>query len=284
MVRNRGAPADLTLAMTPSPASTVVYDGSLAGLLCVVFDVFDLDVRPARVEREARHAPSMFGTPVRVASDPERAARVWRGLEGVDGFDESLVLRCWLYDTTASDTDVVHLCARVFRQGAAAARDFGDEAVFRCEQVRKKMNREIHRTHAFVRFAEAEDGLYLARIEPDFDVLPLAVAHFEDRYQDQEWIIWDERRRYGFWFTPGNATAVRVDARSFARDDGEQRALTPGHQVGMAAHEDGFQRLWGAYFQSVNIAARANPKLHLAHVPRRYWRHLTEKRPDATAS
>ena len=46
----------------------------------------------------------------------------------------------------------------------------------------------------------------------------------------------------------------------------------------MHPQEDGFQRLWGTYFDSVNIEARANPRLHRQHVPPRYWRHLTEKR------
>ena len=44
-----------------------------------------------------------------------------------------------------------------------------------------------------------------------------------------------------------------------------------------AAHEDGFQSLWSTYFDAVTIEARRNFKLHRAHVPLRYWRHLTEK-------
>ena len=31
------------------------------------------------------------------------------------------------------------------------------------------------------------------------------------------------------------------------------------------------------YFKSTNIVARKNTKLHTQHVPKRYWKYLTEK-------
>ena len=288
--------------MPPVTATpTTLYDGSLAGLLSVVFQVFDNGLVVERLERACRYVPGMFGHPVEVATNEAHARRVWAGLDRHPPFDKELVLRCWLFDTTQSDSDILHLLVRLFREGFAASEDYRDEAIFRCRQVHKKMFREIHRTHAFVRFAEAEDGLYFARIDPDFDVLPLAVEHFEQRYQDQEWLIWDGRRHYGFWFTPGFAKAQRVnlpdeegydasphpsnEQPASAHDDSTALqglpsafAKTPHDPATQAPHEDGFQQLWGTYWHSVNIEARKNPKLHLQHVPRRYWRHLTEKR------
>ena len=266
---------------------TVLYDGSLAGLLSVVFDRFANGLQVDRLVRERRYVPDMFGAPVRVATDEAHARRVWRGLGKFEGFDRELVLRNWLFDTTESDTDIAHLITRMFQEHEDISEDYRDEAVFRCYQVHKKMFREIHRVHAFVRFEEAEDGLYFARIDPDFDVLPLAVEHFEDRYQDQEWMIWDGRREYGFWYAPGGGKSVRVGlppkhALEGGGDAGDglpvlAQAPTDAAPAEAAAHEDGFQRLWSTYFDAVNIEARRNFKLHRAHVPLRYWRHLTEK-------
>ena len=270
--------------MNPSPAPTTLFDGSLAGLLSVVFEVFANGLVVERLERADRYAPGMFGSPITVTTDEAHAKRVWEGLGKFRGFDRELVLRNWLFDTVRSDTDIVHLMVRMFReQSVEVAEDYRDEAIFRCRQVHKKMFREIHRTHAFVRFGEAEDGLYFARIDPDFDVLPLAVEHFEERYQDQEWLIWDGRRDYGFWYAPGQAKSTRVELPpGQVLPEGQPTAL-PSHPQPVLAeaapHEDGFQRLWGTYFDSVNIEARANPRLHKQHVPPRYWRHLTEKRP-----
>ncbi|KAA9213958.1 DUF4130 domain-containing protein, partial [Acinetobacter baumannii] len=34
---------------------------------------------------------------------------------------------------------------------------------------------------------------------------------------------------------------------------------------------------WKDYFNSVNISARKNIKLHIQYVPKRYWRYMNEK-------
>ncbi|MGB1209996.1 MAG: DUF4130 domain-containing protein, partial [Lacinutrix venerupis] len=40
-----------------------------------------------------------------------------------------------------------------------------------------------------------------------------------------------------------------------------------------------FQQLWKDYFKSTNIKSRKNMKLHIQHVPKRYWKYLSEKSP-----
>jgi probable DNA metabolism protein len=42
--------------------------------------------------------------------------------------------------------------------------------------------------------------------------------------------------------------------------------------------EHEYQTLWNDYFKSTNIASRINPKLHTQHVPKRYWKYLSEKK------
>ncbi|RYE25413.1 MAG: DUF4130 domain-containing protein, partial [Sphingobacteriales bacterium] len=38
-----------------------------------------------------------------------------------------------------------------------------------------------------------------------------------------------------------------------------------------------YQLLWKSYFNNSNIKERKNMKLHIQHIPRRYWKYLTEK-------
>jgi hypothetical protein len=37
------------------------------------------------------------------------------------------------------------------------------------------------------------------------------------------------------------------------------------------------RQLWRSYFATFDIRERRNPKLHLRHLPRRYWQYLPEK-------
>ncbi|MFN8364013.1 MAG: DUF4130 domain-containing protein [Cloacibacterium normanense] len=53
---------------------------------------------------------------------------------------------------------------------------------------------------AFVRFELLQDEVYFAKIEPDFNVLPLIRKHFKERYADQKWMIFDLKRHYGIFY------------------------------------------------------------------------------------
>jgi len=87
---------------------------------------------------------------------------------------------------------------------------------------------------------------------------------------DQKWIIYDMKRKYGIWYDLEQIEYMELEFSN-----------TGGNAVngGSIYFEDEvlYQDLWKNYFTSVNIASRKNMKLHLRHIPRRYWRHLTEK-------
>lgn len=45
----------------------------------------------------------------------------------------------------------------------------------------------------------------------------------------------------------------------------------------LADAEKDYQELWKTYFKAVDIPERRNMKLHVQHVPKRYWKYLIEK-------
>ncbi len=139
---------------------------------------------------------------------------------------------------------------------------------------------DTHNTHsideelrmkAFTRFQKSADGLYVAMIEPDFNVLPLISGFFTKRYADQRWLIYDVKRSYGLLHADGLVTEVELT-------DSKKGALTPADATVTWDERDVFfERLWKLYFKSTNIESRRNMKLHLQHVPKRYWKYLPEK-------
>jgi probable DNA metabolism protein len=123
---------------------------------------------------------------------------------------------------------------------------------------------------AFVRFRLTKDGLYFASIEPDFDVLPLISKHFNSRYADQKWVIYDLKRNYGLYYDLEKVDIINISLP-------EDFDATKTSQDFFAAEELEFQTLWQDYFESTNIPSRKNMKLHIRHVPKRYWKYLSEK-------
>ena len=65
------------------------------------------------------------------------------------------------------------------------------------EKLCMKVRREAHRMKGFVRFRQTGEDRYLALVAPRYDVLPLIRRHFESRFADQTWIIYDTSRNYG---------------------------------------------------------------------------------------
>lgn len=124
---------------------------------------------------------------------------------------------------------------------------------------------------AFVRFQLSKDALYYCLIQPDFNVLPLISNHFEKRYADQRWLIYDIRRQYGLYYDLEKVTEVYMQ---FSENLNDKNAFSSI----IDEKEELYQKLWQQYFSSVNIAARRNMKLHIQHMPKRYWRWLTEKK------
>ena len=101
-------------------------------------------------------------------------------------------------------------------------------------------------------------------------MLPLILNHFKKRYADQKWIIYDIKRAYGIYYDLQDAVFIQLNFASSKQD---------GKTIISSYSEDEtlYQALWKDYFKHVNIPARKNTKLHLQHVPKRYWKHLTEK-------
>ncbi len=148
--------------------------------------------------------------------------------------------------------------------------DYSNSAVLTIVQIAKNVYREKHRMEAFVRFQLTEDNLYYAIIEPDFNVLPLIKKHFYDRYADQCWMIYDTRRKYGLYYDKEKVMSVSMN---FDAETNGGKSIRNIYNE----KEELYQKLWQQYFSSVNIAARKNMKLHIQHMPKRYWRFLTEK-------
>jgi len=136
----------------------------------------------------------------------------------------------------------------------------------------KKVEREKHRMKAFIRFEKSEDGMYFARIAPDFNVIPLIITFFKDRYADQPWIIYDQKRLCGVLYDTDQVHHIR----KLPEDLSEH--MLPDKPLQMDEDETLYATLWRDYFKSTNIEARKNPKLHRQHVPKRYWHLLTEKK------
>lgn len=249
------------------------YDGSFEGLLTTIFEVYDRKVSSCSIRRSGARTAEMFAEIITVETDEMRAERVWNKLFAL--FEKAgmqTLYKAFLSEDQEVENAILQVVRYAIDRKKNILNDFGHLYVLKIQQLVKSVNRERHRMTAFVRFQLTKDDLYYAVVEPDFNVLPLIIPHFQNRYADQKWVIFDSRRRYGIYYD-----LEKTEIIGFLPNENMTSDFRPNANA-IGEGEDLYQDLWSNYFKSTNIKSRKNMKLHLQHVPRRYWKYLTEKR------
>ena len=255
-----------------------VFDHTLDGLLTAVFDSFFLHQQPEFLLAEGEQLPLFADEPHHVVTDSEKAERVWKGLEkhlSKDGL--RMITVSWLSEERALNQPLFNFICKVFRREPfdSYERNASDPDVLEVKNTCRRVLHEQLRMKQFIRFQKAKDGTYLAVVSPDHNVLPLIIDHFQDRFNDQPWLIYDAKRHYGYYYD-GAAAPIHITfedeaAVPFNLSNGKLDAdvLSENDQI--------FQQLWRTYFKAICIKERMNPRKQLQDMPRRYWKYMTEK-------
>ncbi|HEX8270921.1 MAG TPA: TIGR03915 family putative DNA repair protein [Flavobacterium sp.] len=252
---------------------TYVFDGSLEGLLTAIFEFYEQ--KPGRVElvSNANYQPALLDDAVEIISDEAKSARVWDGLKKKLSTDWQMrFYKTYLSETAESYQNLFDFACYIFDNKKGVEVNYGHPAVIAIFKMDKSVNRERHRMKAFIRFQETADGIFYAPVEPDYNVLPLIAGFFKNRYADQKWIIYDLKRKYGLYYDLDKVEEIKFD---FVPEAISSAPALPSEILN--TKEELYALLWNDYFKSTNIPARKNMKLHIQHVPKRYWKYLTEK-------
>ena len=265
-----------------------VFDGTMDGLLTAVFDAFALKEQPEQLLAEGDALPLFCERTYQVNTDEEKARRVWAGLEKRLNHEAmKLISVSWLSEQRELNTPLFLYICKVFRQGDIS-RNFADPDVLAVTNIARRVLHEQLRMKQFIRFQKAKDGTYLAVVSPDHNVLPIITDHFQDRFNDQPWLIYDAKRHYGYYYTPpqtpplkgaGSTCGDRPIRVTFEDEAAVPFDLRNGKLDAdiLSDNDQLFQDLWRTYFKAICIKERMNPRKQLQDMPRRYWKYMTEK-------
>lgn len=250
---------------------TLIYDGSFNGFLTAIFIAFEQKLPHADIQRKGQSQSGLFAETETIFTNIEKAQRVWNGVKNKSNTAIKHIYFAYLSEQSNIETLLYHYIRKLMGSKISGAHNFSDDCILKINQIAHKVGREKHRMEAFVRFQLTKDDVYFANIEPDFDVLPLISKHFRNRYADQQWIIYDVKRKYGLFYDLKTVEVISLDLTEIHTNSTEKSAA-------FTQEEYEFQNLWSNYFNSTNIKSRINTKLHTQHVPKRYWKYLSEKK------
>lgn len=249
------------------------YDKTFEGLLTAVFEAYRLKKFPDSIIKEGDTLPLFYDETYTVITDDEKAERVWKSLgKKLSKGALSMLTYSWLSEAS----DIAIVLFRYIRKITDASRsietNYADPDILTVSKLGKKVADERYRILQFMRFQKTTEGIYYGAMEPLYDVFPLTIRHFRDRFADQKWLIYDVKRHYGYYYD-----GKEVNEITFA--DPKQTHLLTGKldESLLDKNEKLFQTLWKSYFKSICIKERLNPVKHKKDMPVRYWKYLTEK-------
>ncbi|MDB5686166.1 MAG: uracil-DNA glycosylase [Rhizorhabdus sp.] len=126
----------------------------------------------------------------------------------------------------------------------------------RLELMAKDIGRDIHKMHAFVRFREVGDNVFVAWFEPDHHIVRINAGFFIRRYANMTWSI----------LTP--ELSIHWDGKTLRETPGATRADAP--------EGDPVEDLWKSYYASIFNPARLKVDMMVKEMPRRYWANMPE--------
>ena len=247
------------------------YDKTFEGLLTAIFDAYSRKVFPDRLLAEGDIAPMFMDDSYTVVTQEDKATRVWKGLENkLSKGACNMLTYVWLSEEEGSDDLMFRYIRKALDNKISIETNFADSDVLQMSQLARKVSHEELYLKQFVRFQKAADGIYFAPVSPIYNALPLTINHLKDRFSGQKWVVYDLKRKYGYYYDLHTVVEITLS-------DDEHLLSGKLDDALMAEDEKLFQELWKGYFKSMTIKERINPKLHRQHMPKRFWKYLTEK-------
>lgn len=236
------------------------YDGSFQGFLCCLFESFAARELPAAVLAPDQGQMSLFGSR-EIPTDPDKAARVARGLERLGGTVQDRLATGFLSDDPDKDLILLRFARLCFEKGPRAAQMLGDPDVAAAFALARAVGNETHQFMEFIRFEE-RNGMLGAVIHPKNRVLPLLAGHFCSRLPDESFLIFDANHGMALVRRPTGVEYLRMDRYLPGTDEAERD----------------WQRLWKRFYDALTIQERRNPVCQRTHQPKRFWQDMCEMR------
>ena len=243
----------------PPTDCVYIYDGSLAGFYCCVFESVYANELPLAIET-ADGIPRLFSSK-QITSDPAKAARVKQSLASkITVRAEELIETVFLSCLPEKELALLRFLLFGYEQGRKAINMLGHPLVAPLLAAEKHLLKEAHLWKGFVRFADY-NGRLVAKINPKNFVLPFMAAHFCQRYPEEDFLIFDTTHQAALIYENRQRQLIRLENLQLPQiEETEQQ----------------YQELWKRFYDTIAIEARTNPRCRMTNMPKRYWKYMPE--------
>lgn len=263
-----------------------VCENSMEGIFTAVYEGWRWGIRGKAVEISVREpeCPEFFTTVVPVSADSVKAGKVLRTVRDKLGI---VVYEAVCYTAVSTHPEKGTLVFQVLWLALSGKRcdrrimeNLANPAVNQVSKLRIKVWHELHRYYGFVRFREIGGSVLFSGITPENDILEMLAPHFENRFPNENWMIYDERRQKVLLHPRGCDCSVQKNAvlqKEYTGIPCETAGDTSaaGGCVGLVAEEE-YEELWKCFCKSITIQERRNPGLQQQLLPLKFRSNMPE--------
>ncbi|MBQ8603573.1 MAG: TIGR03915 family putative DNA repair protein [Oscillospiraceae bacterium] len=237
-----------------------IYDGSFEGFLCCVYNFYYNRLKPAGIISRADFTPSFYEN-LMIETDYEQVYKVRFAIEEKLGRRNlEFLTGCFLTCLEEKEMYMLRYVVKGFRVGPGIINHLSDRDVSVLFKAHRHLEREQHHFLGWVRFYKAGD-VYVSKIEPKNQILPLIAWHFTNRFADQPFMIYDATHKQALIYSRGDYRIIRADDIQMPQVSEDEKRT---------------QQLWKNFYDTIAIKERYNPKCRMNFMPKRTWANLTE--------
>lgn len=236
------------------------YDGSFDGLLCCVFESYDKKEIPMDILSPDTPQTMLFHEK-EIKTDSEKSSRVLSSIPKKMSHDAlDLVRHAFLSCFIQKELYILLFLRMGYQYGPSVMSMLTHDVVNTLVKAVKHLEKESHLLKGFLRFSISNNVL-VSEIEPKNYVLPLLTQHFCERYPEERFLIYDKTHGMALVYQPYQSKVIPIESLELPEADEEEQS---------------FQDLWRLFYDTIEVQGRHNPKCRMSHMPKRYWKYMTE--------
>lgn len=241
-----------------------LYDGTVDGLLSAISWIHEEEAVPENVVLAEREQ-TLFEDGFFIATNVTQAELLFTRIRNRAPDALYTLSMFMLAEKGGMESSLLHYVSLVLKHGDKVNGYLTHPAVRDIVSIAKKAGRELHRMKGLLRFEKLQDGAYLAKMEPDHNIIQPLASYFRTRLRAQHWFLYDVKRRTAAQWSNGVLQFGTIE-----------QFITPA----LSEDEKKVQFLWQTFFKTIAIADRKNPGLQKSNMPMKYWKYLTEKQVE----
>ncbi len=196
-------------------SKVLVYDGSFNGFLTAIFVGINEKIEIVGFQKTSSPQKGLFTETKIINTHISKAKKVWNSIEKKNGTILKNVYFAFLSEAEGIEFMLYKYIQKLYALLEPIELEQLAAIELKIVQLAKNVGKEKQLTEVSVDFNVTNDNVYVAEIEPAFNVLPLVSRHFRLRYPKQQWIVFDRKRNYGMYYNLVSVEIIDLETKTW---------------------------------------------------------------------